>query len=239
MKAILMAAGVGSRISREIHKPKSVLEINNEPLIHRISAMLIHDGIEVAVVVGYQKEQIFDALKDLDIQFYYNPFYRTTNSMGSLWFARDFIDDKEDLLLANADVFWSEKILNMLHEDIHQITMVADASRCKEGDYFFKIDANRHLVAYGKELSTDDRDCEYIGVARLKAEFVPNFRFNLCQCVENEEYHLWWENVLYYHIQSAPVYVLDVKNNFWGEIDYIEDYNRILNYLRKEEGNKK
>ena len=35
MKAVLMAAGVGSRISRTIDRPKSTLEVGGEPLIRR------------------------------------------------------------------------------------------------------------------------------------------------------------------------------------------------------------
>ena len=53
MKAILMAAGVGSRISRSVNKPKSTLEVDGVPLITRTIDMLISKGIEVAVVIGF------------------------------------------------------------------------------------------------------------------------------------------------------------------------------------------
>lgn len=50
MKAILLAAGKGSRISKTINNvPKSTLLINNEPLIHRTVRILLSKGIEVAV----------------------------------------------------------------------------------------------------------------------------------------------------------------------------------------------
>lgn len=41
MKAILMAAGVGSRISRAVSKPKSTLDVGGTPLITRTVDMLI------------------------------------------------------------------------------------------------------------------------------------------------------------------------------------------------------
>ena len=52
-------------------------------------------------------------------------------------------------------------------------------------------------------------------------------------CIEDELYHLWWENVLYNYSKEYPVYALDVEDRFWGEIDYIEDYERILNHIKE------
>ena len=49
MKAILLAAGKGSRISKTINNvPKSTLLINNEPLIQRTVRVLLSKGIGVA-----------------------------------------------------------------------------------------------------------------------------------------------------------------------------------------------
>lgn len=45
--------------------------------------------------------------------------------------------------------------------------------------------------------------------------------------VDNGEYNLWWENVLYTMTDKHPVYVQNVDGKFWAEVDYIEDYERI------------
>ena len=58
MKAILMAAGVGSRISRSVNKPKSTLDVGGLPLITRTVDMLIDHGVEVSVVVGFKHKEI-------------------------------------------------------------------------------------------------------------------------------------------------------------------------------------
>ena len=48
MRAVLMAAGVGSRISREVRKPKSLLDIGNgELLLHYTVKMLKRHGLDV------------------------------------------------------------------------------------------------------------------------------------------------------------------------------------------------
>ncbi len=133
MKAILMAAGVGSRISRSVNKPKSTLEVDGVPLITRTIDMLISKGIEVAVVIGFEGGEVRKALKGRDVRFYENPFFRVTNSMASLWFAREFLGE-DDLILANADVFWGEGIYDSLLADDNDVVMLADMSRASVGD---------------------------------------------------------------------------------------------------------
>ena len=229
MKAILMAGGIGSRISRTINKPKSTLTVGNHTIISHTVDLHLKNGIEVAVVVGYKKEFIFESLKDYDVKYYFNPFYRVTNSAGSLWFARDFMDD--DLILANADVYWEQPLLDILLKDGHECVMLGDRSRVDKGDYFFNV-RNGFLEDYGKELKRENRNCEYVGFAKIGKNPVAKFKKDLERLVAEEKYNLWWENVLYENLSTTPVYVEDVSDLFWAEVDYIDDYERILNYVK-------
>lgn len=233
MRAILMAAGVGSRLGQSVNQPKCTLDVNGEPLIRHTVRMLKANNIDVAIVVGYKKEMVMDALEGLNVTYFYNPFYKVTNSMGSLWFAKDFIDAKKQLILGNADVYWNQDILDMLVSDNRDAVMLSDASRVDCGDYFFQIEQDR-IVQYGKHLTRENRDSEYVGLAKLNASFLPGFKKRLEQCVENEIYNMWWENVLYQYSKQIPVYALDVSGHFWGEVDYMNDYDRILNYVKGE-----
>lgn len=230
MRAILMAAGVGSRLGHSVSRPKCTLEVDGEPLIRRTVRMLLEHGISTAIVVGYKREMVYQALDGLQVTYYYNPFYKVTNSMASLWFAREYLDGDEDVILGNADVFWDESILDLLLSDQREAVMLSDASRAAVGDYFFRTE-NGRIMAYGKELPREYRDCEYVGVAKLKASFVKKFRMRVSQCVEHELYDMWWENVLYNYSAQTPVYAIDVEGRFWCEIDYVEDYERIIQYI--------
>lgn len=230
MKAILMAAGVGSRISRAVSKPKSTLDVGGAPLIARTVDMLISHGVDVAVVVGFRNAEVREALEGRDVRFFFNPFYRVTNSMASLWFAREFLDG-DDIILANADVFWGDGMYSDLESDTNDVVMLGDESRVDVGDYFFRVEDGL-IKGYGKELARDDRTAEYVGIARISRHLVPEFRHRLEDLVAAERYDLWWENVLYEHIDETPVHVRDMSDFFWAEIDYIDDYQRILDYIR-------
>ena len=50
--------------------------------------------------------------------------------------------------------------------------------------------------------------------------------------VGEERYDLWWGNVLYGDDSETRAHVKDGSPCFWAEIDYIDDYKRILEYVR-------
>lgn len=232
MRAILLAAGVGSRISREIDRPKSLLEVyGSEPLIVYTIKMLQGMGIEVAVVLGYRKEMFYEKLNGLNVRFYENPFFRVTNSLGSLWFARDFMQEDEDFLVMNADVFAEREIFERILEAKDDVSLLSDYRTVKSGDYFFKLE-NGCICKYGKsEMPEEDRDCEYVGIVKVGKGYINDFKRELTRMVDAEEYNKWWENVLYDQCDNVKLKVLDVAPYFWSEIDYIEDYEKIKNYI--------
>ena len=136
MKAFLLAAGRGTRISRMIEEvPKCTLPIGGVPLVRYTAAMLLEAGFELVVCVGYKKEKIFEALEGLPVTYYFNPFYEITNSIASLWFARSEI--KSDMIVMNADVYITRNILSALMENKHEAVMMIDRTRVMDGDYFF------------------------------------------------------------------------------------------------------
>ena len=49
--------------------------------------------------------------------------------------------------------------------------------------------------------------------------------------MEAEQYTSWWEDVLYQLSTDYDVFVRDVAGHFWAEVDYIEDYERIMAYI--------
>lgn len=196
MKAFLLAAGVGNRISRMIKNvPKSTLPINDKPLIRITAEMLLGMGMEIVVVVGYQKEKIFEALDGLDVTYYTNPFYKLTNSIASLWFAKDELEG--DVLIMNADVFVSEKILRGILADTRDNVMAIDVTRTKTGDYFFSTTESGIIRKYGKDIPLQERDCEYVGMAKVASVFTPRFKERLEALIDGQQYNFWWENVLY------------------------------------------
>lgn len=234
MKAFLLAAGKGTRISRMVKDvPKSTLPINGVPLIRRTVELLSSFGIECVVCVGYRRDDVISALEGMNAKFCINPFYDVTNSIASLWFAREFL--KGDTLILNADVYFSAEILKLVLDTPKDAVMAIDKSRIDVGDYFFSTTDNGCIAEYGKELPIEKRTCEYVGMCKVTNDFISEFTARLDKLVMEHQYNLWWEDVLYSFTQERNIYTVDVDGRFWSEIDYFDDYERILKHIEKEQ----
>lgn len=233
MKVLLLAAGRGTRISRYLSgNPKCTVNIGDEKLIQYTIKMLNKKGItDIAMVLGYRADVIKEALKEYNIKFYYNPFFDVTNSIASAWFAKDFICN-DDILIMNADVFLEEDLIDYILTKKDSPIMYADGSRKEEADYKFKY-KDGILLKYGKELENDDISGEYVGIGQFSKEFISEFNVKLEEMINNQQHSVWWENVIYELSKNQPIKVEDIAGKFWAEVDYIEDYERILKFRRK------
>ena len=228
MKVFILAAGRGTRISRFLSgKPKCTVDIGGIPLIRYTVELLKSRGMkDIAISLGYRADVIKEVLKGCGVTYYINPFYDVTNSIASAWFAKDFLTG-DDILIMNGDVYLEAALLDRILEEQGSPVMYADESRRETADYkFFYEDGI--LRKYGKELAGDDITGEYIGIGRFSKDFMPDFLRRMEEMIGRQEHQVWWENVVYSMCSERPVYVKDVGGMFWVEVDYIEDYDRIL-----------
>ena len=238
MKAIILAAGKGTRISRYVNDtPKCCLDIGGIELINHSIAVLNKVGItDIALITGYEKGKILNVLKIKNITVYFNPFFEVTNSIASIWFARDFLKDNEDYIVLNGDVFFEESLIEKCINSENKILMLADSSKIEGADYRFNW-KNYNLVKFGKELSDKETTGEYVGIARISSGFVRSFIDRLDSLIESGNYNRWWEDVIYSFVKDGlEVKILDLKGEFfWAEIDYVEDYIRIKEHFVKKD----
>lgn len=237
MKAFILAAGKGSRISKYLPNiPKCTVDVGGQPLIRRTVEMLVKNGVETTIIVGYRYKEIQRVLEGLPIHVVYNPFYDVTNSIGSLWMAENAgLFTEDDTIVANGDVYWSQEILDFMMVQPEDVFMLADTERVLDGDYFFGTE-NGMLRRYGKELTLSERDCEYTGIAVMKASFVPRFLGRMNELIDSQCHGRWWEDAIYSISGERDIAVKNIKGFFWAEVDFIEDYRRILDYISEKTG---
>ena len=94
--------------------------------------------------------------------------------------------------------------------------------------FYFFLCEDGILKKFGKELTRQERNCEYVGICVLRRDWVLRFHDQLCRMIESGEYDLWWENVLYSLADKEKIRVVDVDGIFWSEVDTIADYKRVL-----------
>ena len=233
MKVLMLAAGVGTRISRYLgDHPKCCVEVGGKPLIRRTMELFYrHNITDIAIVTGYQEKYIHEALKGFDYTTYKNPFFKVTNSIASMWFAKEFMDDNEDFLILNADLFIEDSMLERLIEVKKSPIFLSDSTRIEDADYRFYWEDDR-LLRFGKELTNEETTGEYVGIAKIEKKDIKTMKAQLEYLVDQGEYNMWWEDVFYSLVETGKaIYIEDIKGSFWAEVDFIEDYNRILDYV--------
>lgn len=233
MRAILMAAGLGTRISKDIHSiPKCTVQLGEITLIENTISELRRQNItEIGMVVGYRADLLREIFGKENITFFENPFFDRTNSIASLWFAREFLQSDDDYLLLNGDVFFESRVLHEILQEPLSPVMFADGERKEEGDYKFMYQDGK-LLRHGKEMSHADISGEYIGVAKVSRSFLPRFKDRLDLLIHQQRHDLWWEDVLYSFIGETDIYVKEITRGlFWGEVDTVGDYRRILAFI--------
>lgn len=68
MKAILLAAGFSSRMG----ELKQVMDIEGKPMVRQVAEPLLAAGLELIVVIGYERERVTQALHDLPCDYVIN-----------------------------------------------------------------------------------------------------------------------------------------------------------------------
>lgn len=235
MTAVIMVAGVGSRLKKQVrHLPKCLLTFGGETILSRNLRLLRENGVErIVVVAGYRASLVREEL-DEKTTCIFNPFFRVTNSLASLWFAHQHVDLYDDLLVFNGDVIYEEEVLRKALAARESATMLIDTSVIDQADYRLATE-NDCVVNQGKELSNEETTGEYVGIVALRKDFVPLYLSRVTDLIEQRErYDMWWEEALF-EIRNdfkMKIRVTDVTGLFWAEADFIEDVERIERWFK-------
>ncbi|TLD81385.1 phosphocholine cytidylyltransferase family protein [Helicobacter sp. MIT 11-5569] len=191
MKAIILAAGFGSRLMPLTqNNPKCMVEYKGRKLIdYEISALKEAGISEIAVVGGY----LFEVLKQyVESQFkikkiYQNTNFDKTNMVQTLFCARGFLEscvrEKQDLVISYADIVYGAETARTLVESQAPLAIVVDKDWRSLWEKRFENpldDAETLKIQEGKikELgkkpkSYEEIEGQYIGLFKFSYEFLP------------------------------------------------------------------
>lgn len=168
MKAVVLAAGQGTRI-RSVHgeHPKCLIEVDGSTILdHQLEALSMAGINEVAIVVGYEKEQIISyvrtkSLVNQRIQFIENAAFAITNNIYSLWLALDWLRG-DSFVVLNADVIFDSEILQSALRLYAPISMIVDPL-WRDETMKVIIEEDR-VTKMSKKISREEFNGTYIGI---------------------------------------------------------------------------
>lgn len=184
MKAIILAAGRGSRMSGLTEeKPKCLVEIADHPLLSWQLSALSGAGIaDIAVVCGYRAEMIEKMKNALTVPFetLRNPDWETTNMLSTLTRALDWVGDEECVVSYSDIVYPADSVLALLRND-SPLAITYDALWEKlwrlrqDGDPLadaetFRETGGRLLEIGAKPKMLDEVQGQYMGLIKITRE---------------------------------------------------------------------
>jgi len=122
MNAIIIAAGSGKRINKDLKEiPKSLVKVNEKPIIEYQLSVLKQAGIEdIFVITGPHSEKFyFDKIKYVKDQNYVQH-----DILGSLMEAKNFL--KNNVLVLYSDIIFELKIIQQIIDSKGDISIAVE-----------------------------------------------------------------------------------------------------------------
>ncbi len=226
MTYIILSAGKGAKLQPlTLNHPKSLYKLDDKTtILQRLVRMIRkYDAeAEIVVVVGYMYKQIQRELEDDNVKFVHNPFYSNTSSMGSLWFAKDYLQ-RENVTIVNGDIVTSDKLLqDVVCQHTDYPCVLLDSTHRDANKYNVQVQGDMVCVM-SKNLT--DYMGNYASVTKLDAVSARFLLEQLNQMVNDEMYNLFYEDALVQMIfqKNFELYYKDIKEFKWTEVDCVDD----------------
>lgn len=233
MKALILAAGKGSRIQHVSQGlPKSMLPLGDETLISHSLNLLKKKGIkEIVVVTGYKRQQLMKHISGVwgdDVDYIFNPHYSTTNVLYSFWLGLKKIEDK-DFIFLHADTVFSEDILEkvmLTKMDQSGLLIAIDKHKCDDEAMKVSLNNRGFVVNITKEMSLDECSGEFIGLAKISKRICSQLNESAEKVLEEGLFQSYFEYCIQRLIneKELPVQSCDITGLAWREVDFEEDY---------------
>ena len=227
MKVLILAAGKGVRMRPlTLNKPKPLIEVNGRPFLSYMVDRLINIGLDnIAVVVNYKKEVIFDFFKKRGIDATFIEQHETLGTGHAVMQAKDWAGN-DDFVVINGDCIYAKDDMKRLAiPDGHNYIGVIRHSEPER--YGVVIERNsmlEHIIEKPKEHISDLVNTGLYKFTRSIFDALHNIGLS-----ERGEYELTDAVSILAKEHGVKV----IKLRYWLELGKPDDISYIESFLRK------
>lgn len=227
MRAILMAAGLGTRLRPLTNDtPKSLIEVNGMSLLERQILNLKEIGVdEIVVLTGYLHEKFDDMVKKYNLIKIVNEKYDLYNNIYTMYLAREYLNDA---FVIDADQYLTR---NFLPKTKPETSVYYSA--CKEnikGEWIFKYNEDDNRI-FDIEIADENSKPSYImsGASFWSEKDGKLLAQKLEEAIKKDNFKdKYWDHIAVENLNNMDVRIEKIDSNDIFEIDNLDD----LEYLR-------
>lgn len=226
MTYIFLVGGKGSRLHPlTLSTPKTLYKLDqNTTIVQRMIQIILEcdKTANIVVVGGFLFDTVKSNLQEFSqVKFVLNPFYDVTNSIASLWFAKEYLQG--EVTIINGDIVMEEALVrDIVCKSTEAPLVLVDSSIKNNGDYNVQVLGDRILVM---SKGLEDYFGEYAGVTKLDLPSSGKLKNKVNQMLEKGMYDQWYENALVQMIfdEDFNLYYKDISQYKWVEVDCVSD----------------
>jgi NDP-sugar pyrophosphorylase family protein len=153
MKAMIFAAGLGTRLSNETSdKPKALVDVGGKPLLQRAIEKLKSEGItEIVVNVHHFSEIVISFINEHDFGIPIHISDETEKLLdtgGGLKKAAHYFAGDEPILIYNVDILSNLNLQDLVKSHRQSKALVTVAVRIRETQRYYKFDSEMNLTGW-------------------------------------------------------------------------------------------
>lgn len=223
---IILAAGKGRNLQPLTLKyPKTSFRLDEQTTVlqRMVRSIRKYDkNAEIVVVVGYLSDMVRQELKEDNCKFVVNPFYEVTNSISSVWFARQYLE-RENVTIVHGDAVFCDEIIesNLVKPTNHPYVLV-DSSCIKPGSYNAVTRDGQVLVMSNK---LENFNAKYCCMTKLDAVSARLIKEEIDSMIHRNMYDQFFEDSLVQMIMfhDFQLFAEDIAGKNWSEVDTVDD----------------
>ncbi len=223
---IILAAGMGNNLQPLTLKyAKTSFRLDEETTVLQRMVRSIRKAdknAEIVVVVGYKADEIKLELDGENVIFVMNPFYEVTNSISSVWFARDYLE-RENVAIVHGDVVFSDEIIKeILTQPTEYPYVIADSSFVSPGAYNI-VTKDDQVLVMSKKL--EHFTAKYCCMTKLDPVSSRLLKEEIDSMINSNMYDQYFEDSLVQMIMfhDFQLFCKDIAGKKWAEVDTVDD----------------
>ena len=228
IQAVILAAGMGTRLGRPFPKPLTPLSDGRTIMEQQIDNLRQVFGADVRIttVVGFKLDLILEAFPD--VTYIYNEAYDQTNTNRSLLKALR-LSTEGGVLWMNGDVVCDPQVLEKVSDLMEADTSVICVDTAAVGDEEVKytVDDDGYVDELSKQVV--NARGEAVGINFVSARDKTTLIDRLSECSDADYFERGIELAISH--DSMRVIPVDIGEFFAVEVDFEEDLTRANEYL--------